>query len=168
MGINVLVYINVLYRKFYTNRPFSHPTSDKIGCLGQVDRAGEKTPRPDRPNVRVRVPAEPYRTVLVCAVIFFDAFGGFAISRLARARSLSTFGAGWLAKIRCVRVLKWSTLIPTTVFGVCWLWERSAHSRPGSHWYFGMLLPWWGARGYVARFTSPFFVDLASIGLIIS
>ena len=76
------------------NRPFQEPRSDKIGCLGQVDRAGEKTPRPDRPNVRVRVPAEPYRTVLVCAVIFFDAFGGFAISAFFLNRSLSTVGVG--------------------------------------------------------------------------
>ena len=59
-----------------TNSQFQEPRSDKIGCLGQVDRAGEKTPRPDRPNVRVRVPAEPYRTVLVCAVIFFYAWVG--------------------------------------------------------------------------------------------
>ena len=60
-----------------TNSQFQEPHADKIGCLGQVDRAGEKRPRPDRAKTRVRVPAEPYRTVLVCAVIFFDDGGGF-------------------------------------------------------------------------------------------
>ena len=50
------------------------------------------TPRPA--NTRVRFPAEPYRTVLVCAVIFFDAFGGFAISAFFLNRSLSTVGVG--------------------------------------------------------------------------
>ena len=69
-----------------------------------MDRAGEKRPRPDRATTRVRVPAEPYRTVLVCAVIFFDAFGGFAISAFFKTAHYLPWGWGVAVRMRRVRV----------------------------------------------------------------
>ena len=62
----------------------------------------KNTPRPA--NTRVRFPAEPYRTVLVCAVIFFDAFGGFAISAFLKTARYLRWGWGVAVRMRRVRV----------------------------------------------------------------